>query len=72
MSSLLKDIDLQELIVYIDKASVDGEFNQSKFDEMLIKLEQANAISPQMSEDQDVLERVHAKMTNDEALMAKE
>jgi len=58
ISSILKDIDLQDLIIYIDKASVDGEFHMDKFDELLRTLEQADAISPQMSEDQDVLDIV--------------
>ena len=58
ISSILKDIDLQDLIIYIDKASVDGEFHMDKFDELLRTLEQADAISPQFSEDQDVLDIV--------------
>jgi hypothetical protein len=58
ISGILKDIDLQDLIIYIDRASVDGEFHMDKFDELLRTLEQADAISPQMSEDQDVLDIV--------------
>ncbi len=58
ISSILKDIDLQDLLIYIDKASVDGEFHLDKFDELLRTLEQADAISPQMREDDDVLEIV--------------
>jgi len=58
ISSILKDIDLQDLIIYIDKASVDGEFHMDKFDELLRTLEQADAISPQFAEDQDVLDIV--------------
>jgi len=59
LTSVLQQIDMGDLVTYIDKASVDGEFSMNKFDEMLIKLEQANAISPQMSEDQDVLDMVN-------------
>ena len=58
ISNLLKDIDLQDLIIYIDKASVDGEFHLEKFDELLRTLEQADAVSPRMGEDQDVLDIV--------------
>jgi hypothetical protein len=55
---VLSQIDMGDLIKYIDKASIDGEFNMTKFDEMLNTMEQANAISPQFSEDQDVLDIV--------------
>jgi len=56
--SLIQDIDLQDLILYIDKASVDGEFHMEKFDEILYTLEKADAVSPQYREDQDVLDIV--------------
>jgi hypothetical protein len=54
VSSLLKDIDLQELIMYIDKASVDGEFHLDKFDELIHALEESDSIAPGISEDRDV------------------
>jgi hypothetical protein len=58
LSSILQQIDMGDLITFIDKASVDGEFNMTKLDEMLNTLEGRNAVSPQMSEDQDVLDIV--------------
>jgi len=54
VSSLLKDIDLQELIIYIDKASVDGEFHLDKFDELINALEEADSIAPGVTTDRDV------------------
>jgi len=58
ISRILKEIDLQDLILYIDRASVDGEFHLDKFDELIGALEQADAVSPEIAEDQDVLEIV--------------
>ncbi len=60
ISRILQDIDLQDLIVYIDRASVDGEFHLDKFDELIRALEEADAISPAIAEDEDVLEIVRA------------
>ncbi len=58
ISKLLADIDLQDLIMYIDKASVDGEFHMTKFDELLGVLEEADSLSPEYREDADVNEIV--------------
>jgi len=67
ISNMLKDIDLQDLIIYIDKASVDGEFHMDKFDELLRTLEEAEAISPDYKEDKDVLEIMQAMQRAHEA-----
>lgn len=67
ISGILKDIDLQDLIIYIDKASVDGEFHMDKFDELLHTLEEADAISPDYKEDKDVLEIMQAMQRAREA-----
>lgn len=56
VSQLVSDIDLGELIHYVGEASVDGEFQINKFDELLGVLEEADSLSPEYSEDQDVLE----------------
>ena len=57
VSGILKDVDLQDLIVYIDKASIDGEFQESKINELLGVLEENYSNKPQSSkEDSDVLE----------------
>jgi hypothetical protein len=67
ISKLLTDIDLHDLIIYIDKASVDGEFHMNKFDELLGILEEADTLAPELSEDQDVLEIMRAMQEAREA-----
>jgi hypothetical protein len=58
LASMLTNLDLSELVTYIDTASVDGEFHMTKLDDILRAMEQAEAVSPQYSEDNDVLEIV--------------
>jgi len=58
LSSVIGAIDLNDLITFVDQASVDGEFQMSKFDELLRAMEQSEAVSPQYSEDEDVLDIV--------------
>lgn len=58
IASVIGNIDLGDLIHYISNASVDGEFHMKKFDEILHTLGQADALSPQISEDSDVLDIV--------------
>jgi len=60
LTNLITNLDLEELIRYVDKASVDGEFNMEKFDQVLRALEEADAVSPEYREDQDVLDLVAA------------
>ena len=66
ISGILKDIDLQDLIMYVDKASVDGEFHMDKFDELLKVLEPGSA-SPMYKEDGDVGEIMKAMQQAREA-----
>lgn len=56
VASVLKDLDLQDLVIYIDQATVDGEFQEEKFDDLLRTLEKAEAVSPEYNEDPDVLD----------------
>lgn len=58
IASLISQIDLGDLVTYVDKASVDGEFQMNKFDQVLNAMEEAENISPQYSEEQDVLDIV--------------
>lgn len=58
LTSMIGQIDLGDLVTYVDKASVDGEFQMEKFDTVLNAMEQAENISPQYSEEQDVLDIV--------------
>lgn len=67
MSDMLKGVDLQDLISYIDKASVDGEFHEDKFDELLRAMEEAGSISPVYKEDQDVMDIMKAMQQAREA-----
>ena len=67
ISKLLSDIDLGDLIVYVDQASVDGEFHMNKFDDLLGILEEADSLSPEYREDQDVLEIMQAMQSAREA-----
>jgi hypothetical protein len=67
ISKLLSDIDLQDLIIYVDKASVDGEFHMNKFDDLLGILEEADSLSPEYREDKDVNEIMQAMQSAREA-----
>lgn len=67
VSKLISEIDLGDLIVHIDQASVDGEFHMNKFDDLLGILEEADSISPEYREDQDVLEIMQAMQEAREA-----
>ena len=58
IASLIGQIDLGDLVTYVDKASVDGEFQMEKFDKVLNAMEDAERVSPQYSEEQDVLDIV--------------
>jgi hypothetical protein len=60
VASVLNGIDLQTLQIYIDRASVDGEFHMDKFDEILRTLEGASSSSSPVKEDDDVLQIVRA------------
>jgi hypothetical protein len=68
ISGLLKDIDLQDLIMYIDKSSVDGEFHMDKFDELIRTLEESDAVVPGIREDKDVQDIVVQMQKAREAL----
>ncbi len=67
VSNMLKDIDLQDLIIYIDKSSVEGEFHLDKFDELLNALEESDSIAPGFKEDKDVTEIMKAMQQAREA-----
>jgi len=58
LASVIGNMDLADLITYVDRASVDGEFHIKKFDEVLRTLGQVDTFSSQMSEDPDVLDIV--------------
>lgn len=67
MGALLKDMDLQDLISYVEKASVDGEFQEDKFSDLLRVMEESGSLSPVYKEDQDVLDIMKAMQQAREA-----
>ena len=67
VTSLIQGIDLQTLQVYVDRASVDGEFHMDKFSEILAALESAAGSVAPAHEDADVLEIVRAMQQAREA-----
>jgi hypothetical protein len=58
LASIIASMDLGEVVNYVDRASVDGEFQMSKFDDVLRAMEKADAVSPQYTEEDDVLDIV--------------
>ncbi len=66
-SKLLSEMDLGDLISYVDKASVEGEFHMNKFDDLINVLEEADNLSPEYREDQDVLQIMQAMQSAREA-----
>ena len=60
MLVVLAQIDMGELLRYIDTASADGEFHMDKFDEILRGLEGAEMVAPEFREDKDVMEIFNA------------
>jgi len=67
VASLMGDIDLQTLQVYVDKAAVNGEFHMDKFSEILSTLEEAGSVASTIGEDDDVLQIVRAMQQAREA-----
>ncbi|MCU0485846.1 MAG: hypothetical protein MUC85_07000, partial [Anaerolineales bacterium] len=60
LNTILSQIDMGELLRYIDNASTDGEFSMNKFDEILRGLEDAEQVSPEFREDKDVMDIFNA------------
>ncbi len=60
LNTILSQIDMGELLRYIDTASADGEFHMDKFDEILRGLEDAELVAPEFREDKDVMEIFNA------------
>ncbi len=59
-SEMLNQLDLQEVLLYVDRSSVEGEFHLSKFDQVLGAMEEADALRPHLREDEDVLQILEA------------
>ena len=77
LNTILSQIDMGELLRYIDTASTDGEFHMDKFDEILRGLEDAELAAPEFREDKDVMDifaaiqQVSETMDSPEALAQK-
>jgi hypothetical protein len=67
LSSLIGNIDLQTLQIYVDRASVDGEFHMDKFSEILNALEESGSAASPVREDDDVTQIVRAMQQAREA-----
>ena len=67
ISSIIGDIDLQTLQIYVDKATVDGEFHMDKFSEILHTLEESGGLTGAVREDDDVMGIVKAMQQAREA-----
>lgn len=59
-SELVNQLDLQEVLLYVDHSSVEGEFHLSKFDQILGAMEEAEALRPHLREEEDVLQILEA------------
>ena len=67
LSNIFKNMDLQDLIKHIENASVNGEFQEDKFNELLRTMEEADSISPGYKEDGDVMDIMKAMQQAREA-----
>lgn len=55
IGAMLENFDLQELVIFIDNAYIDGEFNQAKINEMLGVMDH-QGLERSKVEDQDITE----------------
>ena len=55
IGAMLQDFDLQDLVMFIDNSFIDGEFNQSKIEEIL-KVIDRQGLEHSQVEDQDINE----------------
>jgi len=60
MGSVLSDMDLDELQVYVENATVDGEFQMDRFGQLVKSLEGGDGLNDMVSEDADTLAIVEA------------
>jgi hypothetical protein len=67
LSNIFKNMDLQDLIKHIENASVNGEFQEDKFNELLHAMEESESLSPTYKEDGDVMDIMKAMQQAREA-----
>ena len=56
LTAIISNMDLQELQIYVDQASIDGTFQLEKLQEVLGTLEEGSSITGEIPEDRDVTE----------------
>ena len=56
LTAIISNMDLQELQIYVDQASIDGTFQLEKLQEVLGTLEEGSSITGDIPEDRDVME----------------
>jgi hypothetical protein len=70
IAGVLGGLDLQTLQLYVDRASVEGEFRLDKFSEILAALESASGAATPSHEDDEVMQIVRAMQQAREAAEA--
>jgi predicted nucleic acid-binding Zn-ribbon protein len=68
MTNLFKNINLESLIIEVDKASVDGELDDDKVNQLLRTLEELDSLAPGHKEEQDIQDIVLQMQKAREAL----
>ena len=58
ISSIISKVDLQDLQIYVDQATIEGSFHMEKFSEMLGALEGADQALGKVQEDDDIQDLV--------------
>ena len=60
ISAIISNVDLQELQIYVDQATIDGVFHMDKFSEILNTLEESERLVGPVAEEKDILAIVEA------------
>lgn len=55
-NTILSQLNMDDVLQYVNMASADGEFQINKFDDLLRAMEMNNSIAPEYKEEADVLE----------------
>lgn len=55
-STILSQLNMDDVLTYVNMASADGEFQINKFDDLLRAMDMNNSIAPEFKEEADVLE----------------
>jgi hypothetical protein len=58
--TILSQLNMDDVLRYVNLSSADGEFQMTKFDDLLRAMDMNAAIAPEFSEEKDVLDIVNA------------